>query len=283
MKIIFAFFLLASPALAQDDLLSILETEETGGDESVYAAFKTTRIVNGQSVKMHPRGVLNFIIGHRFGKINDGLYHFFGLDESTIRLGLEYGIADRIGVGIGRSSFQKTYDGAIKIKALRQNAQMPVSVVLYSGLSATSLRDIGSYYSSRYFFFNQLLIARKFSSAFSAQLTPTLIHRKLAETARDPNTLFALGFGGRIKLTNRVSLNGEYFPGFSGYDNPGFFNCLAIGFDIETGGHIFQLHFTNSHGMVENYFVAETTGDVSNGDIYFGFNINRVFQIVKNR
>lgn len=282
MKIFLALFLLACPALAQDDLLSILDTQET--DESVYAAFKTTRIVNGQSVKMNPGGVLNFIIGHRFGKINDGAYHFFGLDESTIRLGLEYGITDRIGIGVGRSSFQKTYDGAVKIKALRQNAQMPVSVVVYSGVALNTLRAIGgSFYDSRSSFFNQLLIARKFSGSFSLQLTPTLILRDLVETAPDRNNIFALGVGGRMKLTNRISINGEYFHAFPGYDNPSFYNSVAIGFDIETGGHTFQLHFTNSQGMVENYFVAETTGDLSNGDIYFGFNINRVFQIVKNK
>lgn len=276
------------PAFAQEDLLSILDEEEEQQVEQAYATFKTTRIVNGQSVETNAGGVLNFIIGHRFGKINDGPYQFFGLDESTIRLGLEYGISDRIGIGIGRSSFQKTFDGSVKIKALAQNTGgTPVTVVIFSGIALNSLRwsdpERDNYYSSRLSYFHQLLIGRKFSSALSVQLTPTLIHRNLVPTMEDHNDVYALGAGARLKLTNRISLNGEYYYVFPGYNRPGLFNSAAIGFDIETGGHIFQLHFTNSKGMVENYFIAETNGDLAKGDVYFGFNINRVFQIVKNK
>ena len=276
---------------AQDDLLELLE-EETKDENNVnytYATFKATRIINGQSVENTAGGVLSFIIAHRFGKINDGFYELFGLDQATIRFGLEYGITDELNIGIGRSSFQKTFDAYAKYKLLKQSSgarNMPVTLSLFSGIAATGVEDLSpgneDIFSSRLSYSYQLLLARKFSNNFSLQLSPTLIHRNLVRTPEIDNDVIALGAGARYKLSNRVTLNAEYFYRFND-ENLGSdtFNAIALGFDIETGGHVFQLHITNSRGMLERYFVSETTGDITEGDIFFGFNINRVFTIVE--
>jgi hypothetical protein len=275
-----------SPAMAQDDLLSIIEQDVEVDTGRAFATFKTTRIINGQSVELPGPGILNFIIGHRFGKINDGVYHLFGLDQATIRLGLEYGFSERFSVGVGRSSFQKTYDASVKFRPIFQRAgerPFPFSIVLYSGLAINTLRwsqpERANLFSSRVSYFHQVLLARKFSPDFSLQFSPTLIHRNFVATANDQNDVFAMGIGGRYRITNRFTLNGEYFYQLPGENARATYNSVSIGFDIDTGGHVFQLHFTNSQGMVENYFVAETLGDLFRGDIYFGFNINRVFLI----
>ncbi|MCG8318019.1 MAG: DUF5777 family beta-barrel protein [Cytophagales bacterium] len=276
---------------AQDDLLELLE-EETKDENNInytYATFKATRIINGQSVENTAGGVLSFIIAHRFGKINDGFYELFGLDQATIRFGLEYGITDDFNIGIGRSSFQKTFDAYAKYKLLKQSSgakNMPVTLSLFTGMAATGVEDLSpgneDVFSSRLSYSYQLLLARKFSNNFSFQLSPTLVHRNLVRTPEINNDVIALGIGARYKLSNRVTLNAEYFYRFDD-ENLGddTFNAIALGFDIETGGHVFQLHITNSRGMLERYFVSETTGDIADGDIFFGFNISRVFTIVK--
>ena len=280
----------ALPGFAQDDLLDLLEAEAEA-DTTVnytFATFKATRVINGQSVEMTSGGELSFIIGHRFGKISDGLDEFFGLDQATIRLGLEYGVSDRLNIAVGRSSFQKTVDTYFKFKLLRQSSgarKFPFSMVLYSTTALTTADfpnpDRKNYFTSRMSFTHQILIARKFSPSFSLQLTPTLVHRNLVTNNEDDNDVYALGVGGRIKLTNRVALNAEYFYQFSEINRQQTFDSFAIGFDIETGGHVFQLHFTNAQGMIERYFVTETRDDFFEGDIFFGFNVNRVFNIVK--
>lgn len=127
----------------------------------------------------------------------------------------------------------------------------------------------------------QLLIGRKLSESLSLQLMPTLIHYNLATGVNDPNDVFSIGAGGRMKLSKRVSLNAEYYYQIPGYQISGTQNSLALGFDIETGGHVFQLNVTNSTGMTERSFISETTGDFLKGDIRFGFTISRVFTIVK--
>jgi len=272
---------------AQDDLLNMLENDIAPKDtkEFTYATFKTTRIINGQSVENTAGGNLNFIIGHRFGKINDGAYEFFGLDQATIRLGLEYGITDWLNVGLGRSSFMKTTDSYLKIKALRQSKAFPFTATLFSSIAANGMKwsepDRENYYSSRLSFAYQLLIARKFSNAFSLQISPSMVHRNLVETYTDQNDVYAVGIGGRIKISNRVSINGEYFYQLPGTNADMTYNAVALGVDIETGGHVFQFQVTNSKGMIEQYFIPVTTGNILDGDIYFGFNINRVFTISK--
>jgi hypothetical protein len=272
----------------QDDLLKMLE-EETKSDKPDFttATFKTTRLINGHSVENVAAGVLDFRISHRFGYVNTGVKDFFGLDNATTRLGLDYGISNRLMIGIGRSSYQKQLDGYLKFKILRQSTgtkNMPVTMSIMESMNykTEEFEDPSreNYYTSRMYFTHQLLIGRKFSEAISLQVMPTVVHYNLVPgTGEIPNDLISIGIGGRVKLSKRVSLNVEYYYQLPDYKLPETTNSLAIGFDIETGGHVFQLHFTNSTGMTERTFITQTTGDFWKGDIHFGFNISRVFTI----
>jgi len=272
---------------AQDDLMNLLGDEKPTTDFA-YATFKTTRVVLGQSVENPAAGTLQFLIEHNFGRINQGAYDLFGLDQSTIRLGLEYGINDYISVSLGRSNFEKTVDGSIKAKILRQSSgasKMPVSLSFYTNMAVTGVKwkdeNRKNYFSSRLAYTHQLLIARKFSNSFSLQLSPTLIHKNLVAMKEDPNDIFALGAGGRVKVTQRTSLNAEYFYVLNRKAGDPTQDALSVGCDIETGGHVFQFRLTNAQPMFERSFITETAGRWDKGDIYFGFTINRVFTIVK--
>ena len=273
-------------AYAQD-LMDILGDDKPK-TEYAYATFKTTRIINGQSIENPASGVLLFMISHHFGALNSGAYNFFGLDKSTIRLGLDYGVNDFLSVGIGRSVWEKTFDASFKLKILRQSTgerNMPVSLSWYSSmaLKSQSFQDTSrtNYFTSRLSFTNQLLIARKISNSLSLQLTPTFIHKNLVPFAVSQNDIFAVGFGGRYKITQRMALNAEYFYLLPGNTASTYQNCMSVGVDIETGGHVFQFHLTNAQPMFDRAFITETTGKWSKGDIFFGFNISRVFTIKK--
>lgn len=284
-----ASLLCCSTAFAQEDLLDLLGEEETG---PVYtnASFKTTRVINGHSLENTAHGVLDMRISHRFGFLSGGVNEFFGLDNADVRLGLDYGITDRLMVGIGRSGFQKTVDGFAKYKLLRQcdeGCGMPITLALVGTSSITTARatevpwygpDRQDYFTHRMSYSWQLVLGRKFSEGFSMQLMPGVVHRNLVELEVDPNDLVNIGVGARAKLTKRLAINGEYFHVLRD-EVPGFTNSLSVGFDIETGGHVFQLHFTNSTGMFERAFITETTGKWGDGDIHFGFNISRVFTV----
>jgi hypothetical protein len=273
--------------MAQEDLMAIIEKETQ--PESVYSeqTFKGTRLINGHSIETRKKGVLDVIIGHRFGRLNTGAYELFGLDESNVRLGVDYGITDRLNMGLGRNSFEKTFDGFLKYKLIRQQTRnagdVPGSIVAFSSIAVNTLKsgDVNDQpnFNSRLTYCYQLIIARKFSPAFSFQISPTLVHRNVVVQQLDPNAIYALGAGGRIKLTKRLSLNAEYYYQFNRVENSTMQNSVAVGFDIETGGHVFQLHFTNSRAMIEKGFITETTGDFFDGDIHFGFNISRTFQL----
>jgi hypothetical protein len=270
-----------------DDLMSMLGDDEPE-TEFTYATFKSTRVISGHSVENPAEGVLQFVVSHHFGRINQGAYNLFGLDQATIKLDFQYGITDRLAIGIGRSSYQKTYDGFVKYKVLRQSSgvkNMPVTLSYVAGMDLNSLRwrfpERENYFSSRISYFHQVLIARKFSKNFSLQFTPTLVHKNLVEAANDENDMLAIGVGGRYKLTQRFSLNVEYFHQLTEQVSTSYENALSVGVDIETGGHVFQLHFTNAQPMFERGFITETSGKWSDGDIYFGFNINRVFTLKK--
>ena len=286
LHILLVFFVLVK-AYGQDDLMDIIEEETEEQSIFTVQTFKGTRLINGQSVETRNRGVLDVLISHRFGRLNSGAYELFGLDESNVRLGVDYGISDRLNFGIGRNSFEKTYDSFLKYKLVRQRdgdgQVVPLSVVAFSSVALKTLRSASGQeepgFNSRLTYTYQLLVARKFSPAFSFQVTPTFVHRNLVTEGQDPNGIIAMGAGGRIKLNKRVSLNAEYYYQLNRAENSLMQNSVAIGFDIETGGHVFQLHFTNSRAMIEKGFITETTGDFFDGDIHFGFNISRTFQL----
>jgi hypothetical protein len=284
------FFLLALTATisAQDDLMNMLKDSAKAEINYTTATFKSTRVMNGHSIERMAPGQLDVRISHRFGMLNSGAYEFFGLDQSNVHLSLEYGINKWLMVGIGRGTYEKTFDGFAKFSILRQSSgarEMPVSVSVLTSVAATSVKwsdpSRQNHFSSRLSYVGQVLIARKISQSFSLQLAPTFVHRNLVATELDPNDLYALGLGGRMKLTKRISLNAEYYYLFNprSYMTQKVYNPLSIGFDIETGGHVFQLFFTNSVAMIEKGFIGETTGDWLKGGIHFGFNISRVFTL----
>ena len=280
--LITVFCISVTSLFAQDDLMSLLDDQTEDPIQFIEATFKGSRLINGHTVQTRKHRELEFLISHRFGRVNSGADELFGLDVSNIRLGLEYGLTKFLTVGVGRSSFDKTFDGFLKVKPLKQSKgakSMPISLVYFTSMAYKSLKNQDGFEDteSKLAYTHQILIARKFSPGLSFQLMPTLIHRNKVEEINGDNDQFALGIGGRVKLTQRVSLNAEFYYRYDAPENPDLFNSLAIGFDIETGGHVFQLHFTNSRTMIERGFITETTGDYFGGDIHFGFNVSRVF------
>lgn len=273
-------------AIAQEEsLLDLLEDDE---ETIVYteASFKTNRVINLHSLENTAAGVLDFKINHRFGFINTGFYELFGLDRASIRLGLDLGVTDNLAVGIGRSSFQKNYDGYVKYRILRQSTgrrNIPITMALFASTAIRGERwpraDLDYPFFGRFAYTFQAIVGRKFSENFTLQLSPTVVHRNLVPTRAESNTVYALGTAFRQKITKRIAFNAEYIYVFPGQLADGFRNSLSVGLDIETGGHVFQLHFTNSTSMIEKGFIAETTGNWLDGGIHFGFNISRVFTL----
>lgn len=288
LPVIFIFSLVSFGVSAQEDLLDLLSQDTVAEINYATATFKSTRIMNGHSIEKMPPGQLDFRISHRFGLLNSGPYEFFGLDQSNVHFGFNYGITDWLMLGIGRGTYEKTFDGFAKFTCLRQSSGarvMPVSVSMLTSVSVKSVKwsdpERVNYFSSRLSYVGQVMIARKISPGFSVQITPTYVHRNLVPTELDPNDLFAVGAGGRIKLTRRISFNAEYFylVNSKARMSQTIYDPLSLGFDIETGGHVFQLIFTNSLAMTEKGFIGETTGNWLKGDVHFGFNISRVFTL----
>ena len=278
-------------SFAQDSDMLKLVGEDIPEREYVYNAFKSSRVIMAHSMEMLRPGVLDFRILHRFGRVNGGAYEFFGLDgPATVRLGLDYGIVNNLSIGIGRSTFNKELDGFIKWRAIQQatgKKPVPLSLLLIGGTTITTLKwsdpSRENYFSSRVAYYAQMIIGRKFSEALTLQVMPSIVHRNLVPKKEDPNDLVAAGIGGRVKLSKRISMNVDYHYVFNNNETAGYHNPLSVGFDIETGGHVFQLHFTNAKGMNERAFLANTEYDWGNGDIFFGFNISRSFQIKKKK
>lgn len=294
-KIIAGLIIMASAHVlhAQDvDLDKMLDEEvnKKSKSETQYteATFKSTWLINGQSVETTQEGILNLVISHRFGMLNQGFYELFGLDQASMRFGFDYGFTDRLSAGFGRSTFEKQYDGYLKYKLLWQSTgkhNMPVSLTLLSTAMIKSLKDpddgIKRNFSDKVYYSHQAIIARKFSSGFSMQLMPTLVHYNIVPTSDMQNDFISIGSGARLKISNRVSINGEYYYQLPGNKMPGTYNSFSVGVDIETGGHVFQMHLTNSTGMTPRSYITETTGNWGDGGIHFGFNVNRAFTIKK--
>ena len=279
-KLITLLALVPSLIFGQDDLLEGIEIDSLEGYET--AAFKGLKIVNFESTKMVSHKELYFVVSHRFGSVKTGIKDFFGLDQAVTRLNLIYGITDGINLGISRSSFQKTYESSLKLRLLRQKeGSSPVTVVWYNSVLINTALDEENLplleFKHRLGYAFSALVSRKLSNNLSLQLAPTFFHNNLVSMAEQENSQYALGLGGRYKLTKRWSLNLDYGVHLNRAKNSPFVNPLSIGFDLETGGHVFQLHFTNAQPMNTNYFLGQATGDWGEGDIFFGFNISRVF------
>jgi hypothetical protein len=280
--------LVLSGHVSAQDIDQMLNDATGNSTQYTTATFKSTRIINGQSIERMPAGQLDFRISHRFGQLNTGAYNLWGLDQANIHFGLEYGITDWMMVGVGRGTYEKTYDGFLKFSLLRQSKgerNMPVSVSLFGSAAYNSLKwqkegTLNQW--DRMSYVAQVLVARKFGERFSLELNPTFVHRNMVATEMDPNDILSMGAGMRFKLTKRLSLNAEYYyvvPPLHDYRTVATHNPLAIGIDLETGGHVFTIMLTNSLAMIEKGFIGETTGTWQDAGIHLGFNISRVFSL----
>jgi hypothetical protein len=268
---------------AQEENLLVGVDNPSHRKEVVTNAFKSSRVINGHSMEFIGKGVLDFRILHRFGRANDGVSEWFGLDQASMRMGLDYGLGKNLTVGIGRSTFKKEVDGFLKLRLLSQKTYgTPFSVVVVTGMSVYTFKNTDPLhevsFSSRAGYYYQSIIGRKFSRKFSLQLSPTLVHRNIVP-AGDVNDTYALGIGGRFKLSKRTALVADYFPVLNRPSTSDTRNSLSLGFDIETGGHVFQLHFSNSTGMNERAFITDTHDSWGKGEVRFGFNLSRVFTV----
>ena len=263
---------------SQVDLLSGIETPVA--NEKVTSAFKALKIVNLESTKLAAKGDLYFVVAHRFGSIQDGFEGFYGLDNANTQIKFIYGLTDGLQVSAARSEF--AYDFAAKYTLFPQIKEgFPVTIAGFNSLSINNTLKESDYpqlkFDNRFTYVAQLLISRKFSEKLSLELAPTIFHENFVENVQQNNTQYALGFGGRYKLSKRWSLNIDYAAHLNRTSNSIYNNPLSIGFDLETGGHVFQMHFTNSQGIDEAGYLARTTGDWKKGDVFFGFNLARVF------
>jgi hypothetical protein len=299
-----AWILVAQIAYAQDDLLALVNKNEPAKKQFINNAFKSSRVINGHSMEFIGKGIMDFRILHRFGEINTGVNNLYGLDQANMRIGFDYGLTKDLTVGFGRSNVNKEWDGFIKYRPIQQSTggkgSSPVSLILVTGmtLSTTPWADPlrKNFFTSRMNYYNQIIIGRKFSERFSLQLSPTHVHLNLVPYNIYSNDIFAMGIGSRLKITKRTAFVVDYHyiikpdmfnfeddeEGSSGGKSAQFINMinpLSIGFDIETGGHVFQLHFSNSTGMNEKAFITNTTKSWGKGEIRFGFNLSRVFAV----
>ncbi len=296
-------------SFSQEDLLSLVD-EKDEGPRKVYATFKTTRIGNAQSIETVKKKHLDFKISHRFGNITDAnqknplnysAQNFLGFDNANdIRFSFDYGLTENITLGIGRSRMRHIIDGNVKWKILQQNSDfsMLVSLAFFSStgyshdpmktIYGNIIKDFKSNELHRFTFFNQLIVACKLNDMISLELLPSYMYRNYIiesinsnNNAADVNGFFTLGFGGRIKITKRTSIVGDYYYNFARYyqNNASVFNPLSLGVEIETGGHVFSLLFTNAPGLIENNYIPYTTDTWTKGQVKFGFSIARTFAL----
>lgn len=275
--------LLSIPVLAQEDLLKGLEADQK--NNKVSGAFKSSRVINGHSIEMLGAGILDFRILHRFGPVKQGIGDLFGLDQASMRMGFDFGLTNDLTIGFGRTTFKKEYDAFIKYRLVQQSQTgTPVSLVAVAGASVFTYKSPDPLkpftFNDRSGYYAQLIVGRKFNDAFSMQLSPTLVYRNMIDPG-DKKTIYALGIGARHKISKRVAFVVDYSLVANGLPMSVGTNPLSIGVDIETGGHVFQLHFSNSTGMNERSFITETTNKWSKGEFQFGFNLSRVFNLKK--
>ncbi|PZD77892.1 DUF5777 family beta-barrel protein [Mesonia sp. K7] len=266
---------------AQQDLLDEID-QDTVINSYATAAFKGLKIVNFESTKLTAKKEFTFVVAHRFGSIENGFETFFGLDEAVTKLNFIYGISDAVNIGISRSSYQKTYEGSLKYRLVQQQENgFPFTIVGFNAIMVNSALEEENLplleFKHRLGYLAQALVSRKVSEKLSLEIAPTFFHDNYVFYNEQENSQYAVGIGGRYKLGKRWSLNADYGYHLNRAENSPFKNPLSIGIDLETGGHVFQMHFTNAQPMNTNGFLGQATGDWSDGDIYFGFNLSRVF------
>jgi hypothetical protein len=307
--IICGFTMLSISAFSQDDMLSLLDSIPTKKkSERTTATFKGSKIIIAQTTETVKKGTMDFNVAHSFGNIgkesNGGVHTLYGLDNiADVRIGFDFGITNDLTLGIGRSKQKELIDGLIKWRLLNQttNNHVPFSLAVYCDM-AYNPQQASTFYNGvdpksitqkdmhRISYVSQLIIARKFNWRFSMELLPTYHHRNYVLGSINPgngaietNDLFSLGAGLRLKLTNRVAIIADYYYISSAFRENNtatpFFPPLGLGLEIDTGGHIFHLTFTNCAGIIENNYIPNTTDDWLKGGYKFGFNISRVFNL----
>ena len=275
---ILLLFLFPLLTFSQTDLLSGVETPSA--KEKVTSAFKALKIVNLESTKLAAKGDLYFVVAHRFGSIKDGFEGFYGLDNANTQIKFIYGLTNGLNVSAARSEF--AYDFATKYMLLPQiKDSFPVTIAGFNSLSINNTLKESLYpkleFKDRLTYVAQLLISRKFSEKLSLEIVPSFFHQNFVDDVDQSNSQYAIGFGGRYKFAKRWSLNMDYAAHLNRAPNSLYKNPFSIGFDLETGGHVFQMHFTSSQAIDEAGYLGRTTGDWTKGDIFFGFNLARVF------
>ncbi len=267
-------------AFSQDDLLKDLDT--IAPQETTQATFIGLQICNMQSTKMPAKKELYAVISHRFGDLQYGFNNFFGLDEAVTKLGMIYGVTDWLSLAASRHTYHKLYELTAKYRlAAQEENGFPVTIAGYNTWDINSELDKEVYpglkASHRYAFSSQLLISRKLGERVSLELAPVYVHKNLYEPGQENKDQFVLAAGGRCKITKRMSLNLEYGARFNSPETVIYKNPLAVGLDIDTGGHIFQLVFSNSQAMNDVSYFTNAAGDWNTRSIFFGFNLYRVF------
>ncbi len=279
-KSLILFLLLPLISIAQDDLLG--EIDSSAEPNVATATFKGLKIVNFESTKLVSKKELTFVVAHRFGSLKNGFDTFFGLDDAVTRLNFIYGLTDAVNISVSRSSFQKIYESAIKYRLVQQKEEgSPFTIVGYNSILLNTALDDANYpkleFKDRLGYTIQVLIARKINSKLSLELAPTFFHDNFVLDNNQDNSQYVMGFGGRYKLGKRWSINSDYGWHLNRSSTSPFKNPLSLGIDYETGGHVFQMHLTNSQAMNTNGFLGQATGDWNDGNIYFGFNLSRRF------
>nr|WP_294936637.1 DUF5777 family beta-barrel protein [uncultured Flavobacterium sp.] len=290
-KLFLSLLWMPACVFAQDDLLSEIDTVKA--DVKVESAFKSLKIVNLESTKLAAKGDFYFIVAHRFDYVENGIDDFFGLDGANTQLKFLYGVNEWLTVHVSRSGFQETYDLAAKYRLKSQEQDgFPITLVGFNSIAInTEMKEDdypGMEFSNRLSYVTQLLASRKFNDNLTLELAPTYFHENTVRDVFDANgnpilpnpqnnSQFAIGMGGRYKLTKRWSVNMDYAAHLNRASESIYKNPLSVGVDLETGGHVFQMHFTNSRAMHETGFLGQTSGRWDKGEICFGFNLVRVF------
>ncbi|UZU00123.1 DUF5777 family beta-barrel protein [Chryseobacterium fluminis] len=276
--LLFLSILVSGFVCAQEDLLKDIDTLQTT-DNIQPPAFKALQIVTGQSTKLSAKKEWYIVVAHRFGDVSEGFKNFFGLDDASTKLGVIYGVKDWLSLSLSRETNMKTFEGGAKYRLVKQNENFPVDIVGYNVMALNTELDQDNYpylkFGDRLSYLTQALVSRRFSDKFSLQLTPSYVHKNLYEPTNEGKNQFLTGLGGRYKISKRISVNAEYFVNFDShrfYKNP-----LSLGMDIETGGHVFQLLFTNSQINSDIGYLTNASGKWEKGQIFFGFNLYRVF------
>ncbi len=286
LKITLSFFSLLSFGLAtaQDDLMNELNAAKSNQKEITSAAFKGLQVANMQSTKLPAKGEFYFLVSHRFGDLTDGANNFFGLDAAYTKLAGIYGVANWLSFGVSRHTYQKTFELAAKFKlANQEEGGFPFTIVGYNTMDIRSDLKTDLYpdlkFNDRLAYTSQLLVSKKINNSVSVLLNPVLVHKNLYDELTDQKDTYLLGAGARCKISKRLSINLDYAARLNlpkAY-NYSYYNPITLGLDIETGGHVFQLVLSNSQTMNDVAYYTTATGINQGKNIFFGFNMYRVF------